>query len=87
MKSFLNGAVASLSLFSIYAQAQDTLDRIQITPESDRCEAAQIEEYSIAWHVAGIFIVMVSSGIGVFTTLSLGTRARKPSIARILQVR
>lgn len=70
-----------------FSDAQTNSTEVLPEATSDAsCEASQIDEYSMPWHIAGIFIVLGCSGAGIFSTLALGTKAHEPFFARILQI-
>ncbi|KAI9326214.1 ZIP zinc transporter-domain-containing protein [Obelidium mucronatum] len=43
----------------------------------DACSAEPIESYDLRFHIAGIFIVLLTSGFGIFSTLTLSLYRQK----------
>ncbi|CEP00874.1 unnamed protein product (mitochondrion) [Plasmodiophora brassicae] len=55
------------------------------TPDCSAPLASQ--DYSMPWHIGGVFILAAFSSIGIFTAIFLGTRkTSSPTVARVLQV-
>jgi ZIP zinc/iron transport family len=48
--------------------------------ESSCSPEASVADYSLSWHIAGLFIVLVVSAVGMFTSLLLGSYGEKSMI-------
>lgn len=54
--------------------------------EENLCQSASSDVYSMRWHVAGVFIILIASASGIFTTITLGIQTSRPLFAKSLQV-
>ncbi|KAJ3071617.1 hypothetical protein HDU98_005055 [Podochytrium sp. JEL0797] len=75
-----------LAVSSASAQAGQTASVADTGNSTDACAAEPIPAYDVGFHIAGIFIVLLISGTGIFTTLALGVHAKAPIFVTILQL-
>eukprot|EP01135_Chromosphaera_perkinsii_P003712 Nk52_evm30s252 gene=Nk52_evmTU30s252 len=56
--------------------------------EAAECDADIVEEnnYNLAFHVAGVFIVFFASGLGLFCVLIMGERCKNPIVFKGLEL-
>ena len=65
-------------------QATGTLS--SISNSSDSCSDGPLDSYNVGFHVAGIFIVLIVSGLGMFGALFLGSASTLPSVEQAIQI-
>ncbi|KAJ3025815.1 UNVERIFIED_CONTAM: hypothetical protein HDU68_006625 [Siphonaria sp. JEL0065] len=78
---FFGVAVASASageLDPVVASENSTL--------ADACAMQELPEYDLPIHIGGVFIVLLVSGLGIFTTMALGVHAKAATFAKVLQI-
>ncbi|KAJ3298213.1 hypothetical protein HDU79_000101 [Rhizoclosmatium sp. JEL0117] len=52
----------------------------------ERCAAEEMPAYNLGFHIGGIFILFAISALGIFGTLALGSHAKLPFYASVLQI-
>ncbi|KAJ3012644.1 UNVERIFIED_CONTAM: hypothetical protein HDU68_001089 [Siphonaria sp. JEL0065] len=79
----------SVTVASASGQAAGELEPVSVSENStlaDACAIQELPEYDLPIHIAGIFIVLLVSGLGIFTTMRLGVHAKAATFARVLQI-
>ncbi|KAJ3298211.1 hypothetical protein HDU79_000099 [Rhizoclosmatium sp. JEL0117] len=85
LQALLFFGVAVSSVSAVAAGASDD-NLVTGNSTADACAQAEASAYNEPFHIGGIFIVLLVSGLGIFGTLALGVRTKTPFFAKVLQI-